>query len=56
MKMPKIEFPSRQKSKGYQESERARNHVEDRYAHYSSKKQPITVQTINVEQENIETE
>lgn len=56
MKMPKIEFPPRQKSKGYQESERARNHVEDRFAHYSSKKQPVTVQTINAEQEEIETE
>ncbi len=32
LKIPKIEFPPRQKPKGYKESSRARNRIEDRYA------------------------
>lgn len=38
LKIPKIEFPPRQKPQGYRESERARNRVEDCYTQYSDSK------------------
>ena len=57
MKMSKIEFPERQKPKGYQESERARNHVEDRYAGYrSSEKQSDVVQGLAIDEEKTDNE
>ena len=57
MKMSKIEFPARQKPKGYQESERARNHVEDRYAGYrSAEKQSDVVQGLAIDEEKTDNE